>query len=324
MASFQQHVTFSSLLGIGYGAGVYLGLEFSPVQSALAGCLAAVGGMLPDLDAPNGKPGQEIFALTAAVAPLVLIGRVLQWSGLPSDPETIMLLLVGLYISIRYGLAFLIHKVSVHRGMFHSIPAMLIAGELVYLGYPHQQPLTKLMMAGAVTLGFFSHLLLDEIYSVEWKSALPSLKKSSGTAIKMFGPTFLPNVVTYAALGALSYGVLVDADLIETGATGTTVIAEATSLQSAPLESVPSQVDAAPTGVMPVAELGIMSAPIDTTPAMPPTPEEWQQRLRLSQPTELPTELRPFSAPPNTAELDAPMFVPSGQQPPVTDAPIFR
>jgi hypothetical protein len=299
MASFQQHITFSSLLGAGYGAAAYLGLEFTPVQAALAGCLTAVGGMLPDLDAPTGRPGREIFGLTAAVAPLVLIGRVLHWTGLPNDPETIMLLLVGMYFAVRYGAALIVHRLSTHRGMFHSIPAMLISGELVYLGYPGDTIPIKLLMAGGVTLGFFSHLFLDEVYSVDFKQGLPSLKKSSGTAIKMYGPAFAPNVVTYALFGALSYAVLVDADLIKEPDAPHTQTADARPVEATPeLNRIDEHTDLGP------------GMTLSESPPAPPT--EWvDPGVSSNAPL-----FNPIPQPPvNTAELDAPLFQPVVPEP---------
>jgi hypothetical protein len=48
--------------------------------------------------------------------------------------------------------------------------------------------------------GFMSHLLLDEIYAVEWKSGRWRLKKSFGTAIKLWGDDAWSNFSTYAKL----------------------------------------------------------------------------------------------------------------------------
>lgn len=205
MAAFREHVTFSSLLGVGYGVAASTLLHFTPTEATLAGFLTGVGGMLPDLDIPTGRPGQEIFSITAALAPLVLVGHVLKLTGLPSDTETIMLLLLGMYFTIRYGLAWLVDKLSVHRGMFHSLPAMVIAGEVTYLAYPSHLEMVKLLMGCGVMVGFFSHLLLDEIYSVGWKGPLPQVKKSFGTAIKLAGPTIGPTLVTYALLAGLTF-----------------------------------------------------------------------------------------------------------------------
>ncbi|WP_417848478.1 metal-dependent hydrolase [Thalassoglobus sp.] len=216
MASFKEHVGFSGLLGVGYGLGATFLLGFSPTQGALAGYLAGVGGMLPDLDSPTGKPGQEIFSLTAAVAPLVLIGNVLKWAKLPTDTETVMLTMLLMYFAIRYGAAWFVAKLSVHRGMFHSIPANVIAAEVTYLFYPTESIVVKWLMAGAIAVGFFSHLLLDEIYSITWSGAMPRLKKSSGTAIKFWGKEFGPSAFTYVMLMFLTFVTLEDAGVIST------------------------------------------------------------------------------------------------------------
>ena len=204
MASFREHIAFSSLLGVGYGAAATMLFEFTPQESILAGFLAGFGGMLPDLDSPTGKPGQEIFALTAAVSPLVLIGHALYWTGLPPDTETVILLMIAIYFSVRYGLAWLVNKMSVHRGMFHSIPAMLISAEIAYLAYPSDRPIVKLLMGTGIALGFFSHLFLDEVYSIKW-GPIPQLKKSFGTAIKFTGSSVGPTAFTYALLATLTY-----------------------------------------------------------------------------------------------------------------------
>lgn len=214
MASFQEHVGFSGLLGVGYGLGATFVLGFSPTQGALAGYLAGVGGMLPDLDSPTGRPGQEIFSLTAAVAPLVLIGKVLTWGNLPTDTETVMLTMLLMYFAIRYGAAWFVDKLSVHRGMFHSIPANLIAAEITYLFYPSDIIGVKFLMAGAIAVGFFSHLLLDEIYSVGWNGVVPKVKKSFGTALKFWGREFGPSAFTYALLAFLTFITLESAGII--------------------------------------------------------------------------------------------------------------
>ncbi|WP_437202223.1 metal-dependent hydrolase [Planctomicrobium sp. SH664] len=205
MAAFREHIAFSSLLGIGYGVAARFVLGFSPSEAALAGYLTGVSGMLPDLDLPTARPGREVFSWMAAVGPLFLVGHALRVTGLKGDTETVMLLMLCMYFCIRYGLAWIVDKLSIHRGMFHSLPAMAIAGELTYLAYPTESWKLKLLMAMAVTTGFFSHLLLDEIYSVQWKGVIPGVKKSFGTAIKFAGPTFAPTAFTYGLLATLTF-----------------------------------------------------------------------------------------------------------------------
>jgi membrane-bound metal-dependent hydrolase YbcI (DUF457 family) len=205
MAAFHQHVTVSTVLGIGYGTGAWYSLGFTPVQGALAGAFTALAGMLPDLDSDSGRPVKELFGLVAAIAPLLLVGRVLYWLKLPADRETVMLALMVLYMLVRYGVSQLVKAVSVHRGMFHSIPAMVIAGELAYISYPSDIPRVKLLMGLGVIVGFLSHLLMDELWSVQVKGLKIGLKSSSGTALKISGDDFGANVVTFALLATVSY-----------------------------------------------------------------------------------------------------------------------
>lgn len=215
MAAYREHISVSSLLGVVVGGGAYFAMGFTPIQGALVGWLTALGGMLPDLDSETGKPVREMFGLVAAIAPLALVGRVIGWLGLPNTTELVMLLIVLMYLTIKYGGQMFIGSIAVHRGMFHSIPAMLIAAEVTYLAYPHESHKVKLLMGAGVAIGFFSHLLLDEMYSVQWTGVRVKLKSSSGSAIKMFGKLFVPNVITYSILMVLTWGVLVDVGIIQ-------------------------------------------------------------------------------------------------------------
>src|SRR5690606_35377920 len=177
MAAYREHISVRSMLGIVVGGGSYFALGFTPIQGALVGWLTAMAGMLPDLDSETGRPVREMFGLVAAIAPLALVGRVLGWLGLQGTPEMVMLLIVVMYLGIKYGGQMLVSSVSVHRGMFHSIPAMIISAELTYLVYPHESSKVKFLMGTGVAIGFFSHLLLDEMYSVQWSGGGIKLKK---------------------------------------------------------------------------------------------------------------------------------------------------
>ncbi len=207
MAGYNTHVTVSSILGIGVGAGAHFGLGFTPVQAVLSGILTGIGGMLPDLDSQSGKPVREISALTAAVAPLLMMRRLLVWG---KDSDGAFLLAVLLYSVIRYGGASILGKLSVHRGMFHSIPAMIIAGELTFLGYIHTDLKVKFLMGVSIALGFLSHLVLDEIWAVQWDGLKVRFNKFSGSAMKMFGPKWGPNIFCYGLMFTLTWGIFVD------------------------------------------------------------------------------------------------------------------
>ena len=169
VAAFKQHVTFSSLLGVGYAASL-AGSGFEWVHSVLAGGLCGIAGMLPDLDSPSGRPVRELFGITAIAVPLLLTYR-LRRSGL--EPEQLVLFAAVGYLLIRFGLSWVFKHLTVHRGMFHSIPAMLIAGEAVYLAHDCPEQFGRLTLAGGIMLGFLSHLVLDEIYAVDMNGVAP-------------------------------------------------------------------------------------------------------------------------------------------------------
>src|ERR1700722_9191034 len=165
MASYRGHQEFDHVLGGAYGAVGALKLDYDWGRAILAGGLTTIGGLLPDLDSDSGVPVRELFGLTATCAAL-LAHEPLRQAGFSTEQS--LVLMGGLYVFIRFVLSGIFKHWTVHRGMFHSIPALLIAGLIVYL--PHRgRPLDlRCYLAGAVMLGFFSHLLLDELYSVDF------------------------------------------------------------------------------------------------------------------------------------------------------------
>src|ERR1700751_3404170 len=164
MASYRGHLTLSSILGAGVGiaAAWGLGLDWGPVF--LGAGLTALGGLLPDLDSDSSVPVRELFGLAAAATPILLVRRVMNQGF---STEQTLVILSGVYLLIRYGARTLLGRLTVHRGMFHSIPAMFIAGLVVLLVYHSPEVQIRLYLAGGVMLGFLSHLVLDEIYAVD-------------------------------------------------------------------------------------------------------------------------------------------------------------
>jgi membrane-bound metal-dependent hydrolase YbcI (DUF457 family) len=204
MAGFRMHITVSTLCGIGYGAAAVKPLGFQPETAFLAAGVTAVGGMLPDLDSDSGRPVREMSGLAAVVIPVLLVPR-LAAAGMTQDG--ILATLGLLYLLVRYGLGFVLRHVSVHRGMFHSIPAMLIFGLLVYLEYQGEMR-TRLLLGGGVMIGFLSHLVLDEIYAVDFNGVRLRLNQFAGSALKFASPSWIATCVCYgilSGLGCLAY-----------------------------------------------------------------------------------------------------------------------
>ena len=204
MANFKTHIGFSTFLGVGYGGAAYLMYEVPASTCLLAGGLCSVSGMLPDVDSNAGVPLRESMAFAAAVVPMMLVDRLqtLGWSS-----ESIVLTGAFVYLLIRFVVGDWLRKYTVHRGMFHSLPAAVIVGELAFLLASGDVQL-RIYKAGAVTLGYLSHLVLDELSAIHFKRGRPRLKRSFGTALKLFGRKWWPNISTYAKLAVLTYVVM--------------------------------------------------------------------------------------------------------------------
>ncbi len=211
MAGYREHVSVSGLLGIAYALSAVFLFGYSAVQAAIAAVLTWIAGMLPDLDSESGRPIRELFGVTAALAPLLLLQNA-HAMGVSND--RCMLFALCSYGFVKYGGAFLLSRLTVHRGMFHSIPALLIAAELTFLLYFSPEVRVRLLMAIGVGIGFLSHLVLDEMYSVQWDGSRVRFKNSAGTAMKFFGKEAIPNGVAMAMLMLLTYMSLVQAGIV--------------------------------------------------------------------------------------------------------------
>jgi hypothetical protein len=202
MAGFRTHITASTVLGVGYGAGAHLLYGLPLPTCGLAAALCSVSGMLPDIDSDSGVPLRESLAFAAAVVPMLMLER---FREMQLAPETIALAGAAIYLAIRFGLGSLLKRYTVHRGMFHSIPAAIIFGEAAFLICHSEDLYLRYYKAGAVVVGVVSHLVLDELWSIQFHRGRFRLKKSFGTAIKIWGDSLWANFSTYAKLVLLSW-----------------------------------------------------------------------------------------------------------------------
>ena len=197
MAGYRTHLATSTTLGIGYATiGYAAGLPLS--TCTLAAGLCGLAGILPDLDSKTGIPVREAVSFTAAVVPLLMVNRfiLLGWSN-----ETIVLVGGLIYLAIRFGMVEIFRRYTVHRGMWHSVPAAVTAATVTFLICACPDMTLRWYKAGAVLTGYLGHLLLDEIYSIEWNSGRLRFKKSFGTAFKFWSrQSHWANVSTYGKL----------------------------------------------------------------------------------------------------------------------------
>ena len=202
MAAFREHVTTG--LAVGYIAGSivgfnrWMGTDATPVLMCIA---AFIGAFLPDVDSDSGTPFDIVFNLFAFVG-----GCIAFWSCLQQRLVSPVILLVippAVVAGIRYGAGEVFQRFTRHRGIFHSIPAALIATLIVPIllqmfALPY---LDLAAISISVGLGYLSHLVLDEVHStIDFEGKKFSPKKSLGTALSLTSPSKPVTFVAYLLL----------------------------------------------------------------------------------------------------------------------------
>ncbi len=211
VAGFKAHITGSTIVGVGYAYWGFSSQAMSIESSILAGGLCSVSGMLPDLDSDSGIPLRETSMFASAIVPMLMIDR---FRDLELSHESMALAAMLIYMAIRFVLVEFFKRYTVHRGMWHSIPAAASAGLLAYLVMPCPTESVRIYKSSAVVLGFLVHLTMDEIWSIDMRHGF-RLKKSFGTALKFFGNGALANVSVYAKLALLVYLAVGDGGITE-------------------------------------------------------------------------------------------------------------
>ena len=112
------------------------------------------------------------------------------------------------FVGVRHGLRRALAHLTVHRGMNHSIPTAAIWGGVTYLCYPSDSIPLRIVMAAAVVLGVTSHLLLDELCSVDL--AGHRVNKAFGTAMKFTSRSAVATVAAYLILAGVYWRISAD------------------------------------------------------------------------------------------------------------------
>ncbi|MEM7475772.1 MAG: metal-dependent hydrolase [Planctomycetota bacterium] len=211
MADFRSHMTVSTLSGVALGfAGYQMGMEIP--TCLIAGGLCSVSGMLPDLDSDSGRPLREATTLCAAVVPMMMVDRL---ERMQISHEMMILIAMGIYAFVRFVLAEIFRRYTVHRGMWHSLPAAATVGMIAFLVISCDDFSARVFKTSGVVLGFMSHLILDEIWAIDFRGGKFRFKKSFGTALKLWGIHPWANYTTYAKMLIVAFLVYQDEGFME-------------------------------------------------------------------------------------------------------------
>lgn len=173
-------------------------------QIPLVAMTGMVGGIAPDIDSDSSRAQQILFNIGMLVVPSAIVFRILPWLPGPEYALGAWILLA----LMRFPVQWFFQKFTVHRGMCHSIPAGVIFALLCFMfgGRGEEDAFTRQVANGlAGGIGYFTHIALDELWSVDFDGRKIYVKKSLGTAYKLWGNDVLPNLSTYGLLLVVSF-----------------------------------------------------------------------------------------------------------------------
>lgn len=189
MADFNTHV-FGAAAIVSLGATCCTKLlSLSMSEGLLLMLTGMVGGLLPDIDLKRSQPSRALFSALGIVSALTwLFANLPVYTGLELWIGTIIV-----YLVVRFPVWRLFHSMTTHRGALHSLVAAATAG-LVMCALAWQQmqasALQSWLLGIFLTLGYLIHLILDELYSVDFAGV--RIKRSFGSAIKLLDFQRLP------------------------------------------------------------------------------------------------------------------------------------
>jgi membrane-bound metal-dependent hydrolase YbcI (DUF457 family) len=195
VANFATHLNVSAFVS-GVSA-VSIGYVFHDTKSAIIYFFAGmVGGVLPDIDHDKSTPFKIIqFFFSNLFAFLITFKYI---GKIPIGNVLLIWILSYLFMSFVF---YILKKITKHRGMIHSIPSAFIFWFLFSLiSYKvFSFSLEKSYLLGFfVFLGYITHLVLDEIYSVDITGQ--RIKKSFGSALKICSKDKAVNLLVYSIL----------------------------------------------------------------------------------------------------------------------------
>ena len=191
MADFKAHTSVGTLWGLLLGTVCVISDFCSLIGGIVILFLAATSSAAPDIDSDTGRPRELVLSFLGIAIPIVLLFNIYD----STSSENILAATLISFFLVRYILGYLLAKFTVHRGLWHSIPAAVLCSEITYLLFFDLPVKVRLLYALSVLGGFISHLLLDEMYSV--KVLALDTKRSFGTALKFTGPSKLQTFLLY-------------------------------------------------------------------------------------------------------------------------------
>ncbi len=181
MANFPTHIAAGTVV-CGALATLTLAADVVAPENLIAITMAGVlGSVLPDIDLENSKASRIMFGGLAVFFSFCVLFAFAEKFSIAE----LWILWLGTLIGVRYGLHEIFHRISVHRGVWHSLLAAVFVSAATAVVFYHvlqRHEGVAWLAAGFMFIGYIVHLVLDEMYSVDIMDR--RLKVSFGTALK--------------------------------------------------------------------------------------------------------------------------------------------
>jgi hypothetical protein len=200
MANFTTHLAAGTLVS-GALATLTMAADVVAPENLIAVTMACVlGSVLPDIDLKDSRPSKAMFSGLAIFFSFAVLFTAAEHVSIAE----MMLAWLGTLVAVRYGLKALFHEFSYHRGIWHSVLAAVFCScvtAVVYYYLLRRPDGVAWLAAGFMFIGFMTHLVLDEIYSVDVMDV--RVKASFGTAVKLVDTNRWGHTIAMAGATAL-------------------------------------------------------------------------------------------------------------------------
>lgn len=200
MANFTTHMAVGTVVAGTLGTLTFAADVVAPENVVAVTLAGVVGSIMPDIDLQESRPARAMFTGLAIFLSFALL------FSLVTDFSVVELwiLWLGSLLLVRYGFYALFHRLSIHRGNWHSIVAAILVSVITAIVFKHilgRPDGVAWLAAGFMFIGYLVHLILDEMYSVDITGR--RIKASFGTAMKFTDNRYPTAAVAMAAATAL-------------------------------------------------------------------------------------------------------------------------
>ena len=183
MANFPTHIAVGTVVS-GALATVTLATGMVAPQNIVAVTAAGVlGSVLPDIDLEESRPAKAMFSGLAVFFSFAVLFSLEQKYSVAE----MLILWLGTLLLVRYVAKEIFFRISYHRGVWHSLLATVFCALVtvwIYSKLLAKDDAIAWLAGGFLAVGYLTHLILDEIYSVDVMDT--RIKSSFGTAIKLW------------------------------------------------------------------------------------------------------------------------------------------